>query len=100
MSNNGLGTRIEVFLPDVRTRLALAIIATIIFGVASGKLTPRGPLTSSQTIVSMFTALLIGVCGGLLMQNRWASFILPAFYWLSMEITRINISGPTVDGYN
>ena len=98
MSNNGLLTQIELLLPDIRTRLALTIIITTIFGVASGALTPRGPLTSTETIATMFGALLVGAIGGLLMQNRWASFVIPATYWVAMELSRINITGPTVDG--
>ncbi|MGA8040963.1 MAG: alpha/beta fold hydrolase, partial [Acidimicrobiia bacterium] len=74
----------------------LGIAAT--FGLISGVVTPRGPITSAEAQVSMIAAVVVGVAAGLLTGRRWSLVVAPVAFALVFEITRLGVDGPTVDG--
>ncbi|MGA7097901.1 MAG: hypothetical protein WB245_10100, partial [Acidimicrobiia bacterium] len=74
----------------------LGIAAT--FGLISGAVTPRGPITSAEAQVSMIAAVVVGVAAGLLTGRRWSLVVAPVAFALVFEITRLGVDGPTVDG--
>ncbi|MGD2041807.1 MAG: alpha/beta hydrolase, partial [Anaerolineae bacterium] len=78
--------------------LLIAVGIAVGAGLLSAWLTPRGPITTSQTLGSMAIALVIGVLGGLVMGNRWSTLVIPVVFVLVFELARLGISGPTVDG--
>lgn len=67
------------------------------FGVASVLLTPRGPVTTGEALVTMASALAIGVLAGLLARSRWVFLIAPVVFMTTVELLRIGLVGPTVD---
>ena len=81
-------------------RLRLAIAAGVATGAAllSAWLTPRGPVTTPQSLISMAAALLIGMICGLVMRSRWSTLLVPAVYIAVFELARLGADGPTVDG--
>ncbi|MFO7681003.1 MAG: alpha/beta hydrolase [Chloroflexota bacterium] len=58
---------------------------------------PRGPVTAVQLWLVLFSSLAIGLIGGLALRTRWAYLLLPFIYIAVVELTRLNITGPTVD---
>jgi len=78
-------------------RIGGPIAAAALFGLAGGWLTPRGPTTTVQTLVSLAAALAVGAAAGYLMRSRWSMLIAPAVYVAVFELTRLDVAGPTVD---
>jgi hypothetical protein len=58
---------------------------------------PHGPATPTQVWLVMAASLGIGLIGGLALRTRWALLALPLVYILTIELTRLNVVGPTVD---
>lgn len=58
---------------------------------------PRGPVTAVHLWIVLLSSLLVGLVGGLALRNRWAYLLLPLIYIITVELTRLNIVGPTVD---
>lgn len=80
-------------------RIGLAIVAGIsaVAGMISAWLTPRGPITTSQALISMVAALIIGIFTGFVMGNRWSIVIAPITFLITFEIARLGVVGATVD---
>jgi proline iminopeptidase len=80
-------------------------VTTAVAGVAFTSFTafltalymPRGPVTAVQLWLVLFSSLAIGLIGGLALRTRWAYLLLPLIYIVVVELTRLNITGPTVD---
>jgi proline iminopeptidase len=80
-------------------------VTTAVAGVAFTSFTafltalymPRGPVTAVQLWLVLFSSLAIGLIGGLALRTRWAYLLLPLIYIVVVELTRLNIAGPTVD---
>ena len=58
---------------------------------------PYGPATAAQVWLVMASSLVVGLIGGLVLRTRWALLLLPLVYVLTVEATRLNAVGPTVD---
>ena len=69
-------------------------------GVISGFWTPRGPVTATESLVTMLLALASGVGAGWLLRSRWGVLALPILHVLAFEVTRLPALGPTVDMLN
>jgi pimeloyl-ACP methyl ester carboxylesterase len=82
---------------DWRIGLTAAAILAAIFALLSAWLTPRGPITTSEALISMAAALVVGVGAGLMMGNRWSLLVAPAVFVVIFEVARIGTVGPTVD---
>ncbi len=90
----------EVFLTtwsDWRIGFAISLILAVSFALVSAWLTPRGPVTTAQALVSMAAALLVGIFAGLVTGNRWSKLVTPAVFVVVFELARLGVEGPTVD---
>lgn len=85
---------------DPRIGLLLAVGLSAIAALICAWLTPRGPVTTPQVLMSMAGALVVGIAVGLLMGSRWSMVVAPVVFVAVYEIARIGVSGPTVDGIN
>jgi pimeloyl-ACP methyl ester carboxylesterase len=70
------------------------------FALLSAWLTPRGPITTSEALISMGAALAIGVGAGLVLASRWSILLAPVVYAVVFEFARLGVEGPTVDAIN
>jgi proline iminopeptidase len=80
--------------------LALAVVIGVVasFALLSAWLTPRGPITAAEALVTMAAALLVGIVSGVMMGNRWSVLVAPVLYLALFELARLGVEGPTVDG--
>lgn len=85
---------------DWRIGTATAAGLAVGWGITSGTLMPRGPLTTAQTLTTMAVSALLGLAAGLLMRSRWAMLLAPALFVATVELSRIDAEGPTVDGFS
>lgn len=81
-----------------RTRLAVAVLPPLVWGLLAGLWTPRGPLTTAQALATLVLSLLVGVAAGYLARSRWAMLLTPVVFVLVFEAVRAPLDGPTVDG--
>lgn len=91
-------TILEYFWSDWRIGLAVAVGLAAGAGLISAWLTPRGPVTTSQALVSIAAALLVGVAAGLVMGSHWSMLVTPAVFVVVFELARLGVDGSTVDG--
>jgi pimeloyl-ACP methyl ester carboxylesterase len=82
---------------DWRIGLLTAIVLAAVAGLLSTKLTPRGPVTTSQALWSLALALVLGLAVGLVMGSRWSILAAPLTFMVVFELARRGIDGPTVD---
>lgn len=91
-------------LRQLEDRQLIALITAALlaagFGLVSGLLTPRGPITSVEALVTMAAGLAIGLASGALTGSRWSLLIVPVAFIVALELARTDISGPTVEGIN
>ncbi len=80
-----------------RPALWLAAAAVLVFALAGAWLTPRGPVTSTEALVTMAVALVVGLVVGAATGSRWALLFAPAAFVAVFELARIGAWGPTVD---
>ena len=85
------------FWSDWKMGFAAAMVLAVVSGLISAWLTPRGPITTREALISMIAALLIGLLAGLLMGNRWSLLVTPLVFVLVFELARIGVDGPMVD---
>ncbi len=95
---NGRGMDfLEWVWSDKWISLAIAVFLAAAFGLISGWLTPRGPVTTFHALASIVAALMVGVAAGLAMGSRWSMAVTPLVFAGSFELARLRVSGPTVD---
>ncbi len=71
------------------------------FALLSAWLTPRGPVTTAEALVSMGAALGVGIIAGLMTGHKSAVLVvMPVVFIVALEFARIGMAGPTVDGIN
>ena len=70
------------------------------FGLISAWLTPRGPITTGEALITMAMAVLIGLGAGLVTGNRWSMLATPVVFVVVFELARMGTVGPTVDAIN
>ena len=80
-----------------RIGFGVVILLSAAAGVISSRLTPRGPITTSQALVSMVAALLVGILAGVVTGNRWSMLVTPFVFFLVFEIARMGVEGATID---
>ena len=90
-------TVIDYLWSDWKIGLISAALLVAAAGLFSAWLTPRGPVTTSQALVSLALALLVGVAAGLLMGSRWSMLLAPIVFMIVFELARHGVDGPTVD---
>jgi len=91
---------LDVLWSDWRLGVLTAVALAAGFGLLSAWLTPRGPITTSEALISMATALAVGLGAGLVMGTRWSILVTPVVFAVVFEIARIGMVGPTVDAIN
>jgi pimeloyl-ACP methyl ester carboxylesterase len=64
----------------------------------SAWLTPRGPITTSEALVTMAAALAVGTFAGWVSGSRWSAVVTPVTFLVVFELARLGTIGPTVDG--
>ncbi|MBE9067399.1 alpha/beta hydrolase [Leptolyngbya cf. ectocarpi LEGE 11479] len=79
-------------------QIGLAITVGIVTssGIVSAWLTPRGPITTIQALLSMAIAFAIGAVVGLITANRWNTLVLLTVFVAVFELARLGIDVPTV----
>jgi proline iminopeptidase len=83
-------------------RIGLIAVATLAagFGLISAWLTPRGPITTSEALISIGAALVIGAGAGVMSGSRWSILATPVVFAVVFELARLGVEGPTVDAIN
>src|SRR6056297_3530541 len=76
---------------------SLAGASVLAFALASAYLTPRGPVTTSQALVTMLASVAVGLIVGAATGRRWAIVLAPVVFAAVFEAARIGTWGPTVD---
>jgi pimeloyl-ACP methyl ester carboxylesterase len=85
------------FWSDWRMGFGTALALTIVAGLLSAWLTPRGPVTTAQALWTMGLALVLGLAAGWVTGSRWSILVTPLAFIIVFELGRLGISGPTVD---
>jgi proline iminopeptidase len=67
------------------------------WGLLSGWMMPRGPLTTGEALTTMTVSLVIGIAAGASMRSRWAMLVAPVVSVVVFEAARLGAEGPTVD---
>ncbi|MFG1997173.1 alpha/beta fold hydrolase [Actinoplanes sp. NPDC048988] len=70
-----------------------ALAAT--WGVLVGLWTPRGPLTITEALCSVFVSVAIGLAAGRFSSSRLVAVLVPLAFLLALETARIRYSGPS-----
>ena len=96
----GRRSMLEFLWSDWRIATLAAIAVAAVAGLAFASWTPRGAVTSSEALLSMGTALAVGVIAGLLTGSRWSMLLAPAAFAVAFELGRLGATGPTVDGFH
>jgi hypothetical protein len=91
------GNLLVVARENRRIGLIITIALASTYGALSGFLTPRGPITTAEALVSMVAALAVGIGAGLVMASRWSMVVTPATFLVVFELSRLGTVGPTVD---
>lgn len=89
---------IEYIWSDWKTGFAISAVLAVSIGLISAWLTPRGPVTTKEALITILAALAAGIITGFITGNRWSLIITPAIFILVFEIARSGTHGPTVDG--
>ncbi|MHA7283685.1 alpha/beta fold hydrolase [Arthrobacter sp. TMS2-4] len=90
-------TLMEPIWADRRVGAAVALAVTVGCGLLLGWWTPRGPLTTAESLGTMVLCLLVGAAVGFILKSRWAMLAAPVVVVVVFELTRIGTDGPTVD---
>jgi len=91
---------LDLLWSDWRIGVLAAIALAAGFALISAWLTPRGPITTSEALISIGAALAIGIAAGLAMGSRWSILITPVVFAFVFEFARLGVEGPTVDAIN
>ena len=77
--------------------VSAAVGLVAVLALVSALTAPRGPATTPEALISIASALAIGVAAGLMMRSRWSVLVAPFVYVMVFELARLGVSGPTVD---
>ena len=91
------GTMLDWLWSGWRIGLLVAMVMAAGFGVIGAWLTPRGPMTTTEALVSMVAALGVGMAAGMATGSRWSMLLAPVVFAVVFEFTRLHTVGPTVD---
>src|SRR5690606_41552172 len=76
-------------LPSLSSLCPYTTLFRSLFALISAWLTPRGPITTLQALVSIGAALGVGLLAGRLLATRWSVIVAPA---VDRKSTRLNSS--------
>ena len=80
------------------TRLLSALAVAAAWGALVGWLTPRGPTTGPDALATVLASLAVGCAAGALARTRWVVLAAPVAFAVALELVRLPVDGPTVDG--
>lgn len=80
-------------------RVGATVAATIVAlsALVAAWATPRGPLTTTEALLTLVGAFLAGGLAGFTWRSRWATLLAPMLFVAVFELARIRMTGPTVD---
>ncbi|MGS2614555.1 alpha/beta fold hydrolase [Micromonospora sp. LZ34] len=84
-------------IPRPSPRLAGAVLLPVVWGLAVGWWTPRGPGTNAEALTSIVVSLAVGLAAGWLSRSRWAMLGAPVLFAVAVELVRLDLRGLTVD---
>jgi len=97
LAETRLAERLRPLWQDRRVGLAVAAAAGAAWGLLAGGWMPRGPLTTSQAVLSLLISVVVGGVAGLVAKSRWTIVITPVMFALVFELSRLDLDGPSVD---
>jgi len=74
---------------------AAAVVVAAAVGI--GLVMPRGPMTTSDSVVAFVLLAVVGVAAGIFTGTRWSALFAPLLFAGVFELVRLPASGPTVD---
>ena len=77
-------------------RMVLGMLVAGSGGVLAARMMPRGPVTTSQALITMGICLLVGTLAAVITGSNWSMLAAPVVYFLGVELGRPNLVGPTV----
>lgn len=86
--------------PTRKAKISGWVLAAVLaagWGAGSALWTPRGPLTAGEAIWSTAISIAVGLGSGALTRSRLAAALAPVVFVLALELTRMDIVGPSVD---
>jgi proline iminopeptidase len=83
---------------DRRLAAAVALGVPALLALGVGLLIPRGPATTAATLIVMALAGATGAVAGVALASRWSMLAAPLVHVAVLEVVRLPVSGPTVDG--
>jgi pimeloyl-ACP methyl ester carboxylesterase len=89
---------LESLWADWRIGLTAALALATAAAAIAAWLTPRGPVTTSDALLSILAALIVGLAAGLVTGKRWSMLVTPVSFVVAFEVFRLGVEGPTVDG--
>ncbi|MFD0521428.1 hypothetical protein [Paractinoplanes durhamensis] len=75
----------------------VGLLPALVWGVLAGFWRPRGPIFPIDAIAILLISVVVGVLAGRITRSRWAIVLAPVFFTVAGEITRVGLTGPTVD---
>jgi proline iminopeptidase len=81
-----------------RAAIGLVVALGAVTGMASALLMPRGPVSAGPGVAVMITGLLLGALAGVVLHGRLAVVLVLAVHVAALELARLPLTGPTVDG--
>ena len=80
-------------------RIALGAVVGMALGTGflTSLVAPRGPTTTSNALLVMAIALLLGALGGVLARSRWSLVAIFVLYFLGVEAGRLDLVGASLD---
>lgn len=91
------GHWLDLVWRDRRVGIVIAAGIAASAGLLVAFMMPRGPATADQAALVMVLGLAVGFAAGLVLPSRWAMLLAPAVHIFAIEITRLDVTGPTVD---
>lgn len=79
-------------------RLIGALAVALLAGLGAGSIASRGPITTTDALLWMLGALLVGIACGFLLGSRWSLLLAPVAFGVGLELARLGTPGPTVEG--
>lgn len=76
----------------------LVLAVGVVTGTASALLMPRGPVSAGPGVAAMIIGLLLGALAGVVLRRRLAVVLVLAAHVAALELARLPLAGPTVDG--
>ncbi len=85
---------------DLAIGLAVGAGLAAAWGMVTGLVMPRGPMTAGQVLLSVVLSVLVGMGAGWLTASRWSVLATTASFIAVVELTRSGLVGPTVEGFH